>query len=112
MSLIRSDLAQWFQYEFPFVHLYMGDAEVILCPYKIIVENNIQVQSARSPAEGPLPPGSLLDTVELVQQFPRGEQGLKLQAAVEEVRLVCDAVGRSLPGMRDPAYSASPDLIQ
>ena len=56
-------------------HLYMGDAEVILFPYKIIVENNIQIQCARSPAEDPLPPGSLLDTVELVQQFPRGGAG-------------------------------------
>ena len=50
--------------------------------------------------------------MELVQQFPRGEQGLKLQAAVEEVRLVCDAVGGSLQEMRDPAYRASPDLVQ
>ena len=50
----------------------------------VIVQKDVQIQCARSPADQALPMGFLLYPVQSREQFRRGKECLKFQGSVEK----------------------------
>ena len=71
----------------------MRDYEIGFVDGEVIVEEDIQVDISLAPVTGADAAHVVLDGLESGQQLPRGEVGPDAAAAVQEVRLVGDAVG-------------------
>ena len=74
----------------------MRDYEVGFVDGEVIVEEDIQVDISLAPVTGADAAHLVLDGLEGGQKLPRGEVGPDTAAAVQEVRLVGDAVGLRL----------------
>ena len=106
----RRDVVQRREHERPLVHPRVRDLEVGLVDVLVAVEQDVDVQGARSPADRAHPILELLDAIADVEQLARREIGVDRDHRVEEVVLARTADRRGLVDRATPRRPSIPSV--
>ena len=83
MRDVQCDVAQGTEDEVALVHVGMGDGELGSIYDEVVVEEDVEVEGAGSPALAADPAGGLFDVAEVGEQVAGGEGGEERDGGVE-----------------------------